>query len=241
MAAAADKPNAQYNVAEPTSLPIRIATIARRKMYERFLSATAIAPDESLLDVGVTSDQTYESSNYVEAWYPYKHKITAVGLDDASFLELRYPGLAYRRADGRELPFADGSFDVVHSSAVLEHVGSFANQQHFVEELTRVARRAVFLTTPNRWFPIEFHTVLPLVHWLPKSTFRRLLSGTRYRFFALEENLNLLDAAELRQICAGLRVKRARVESQRLLGLASNLLVTIEKGSPPAGAASPRA
>ena len=136
------------------------------------------------------------------------------------------------------LPFADGSFDVVHSSAVLEHVGSFANQRHFVEELTRVARRVVFLTTPNRWFPVEFHTVLPLVHWLPKPTFRRLLGRTRYRFFALEENLNLLDSSELRQICAGLRVKRARVESQRLLGLASNLLVTIEKDSPRAGAAS---
>jgi hypothetical protein len=32
MAVVADKPNAQYNVAEPTSLPIRLAAIARRKM-----------------------------------------------------------------------------------------------------------------------------------------------------------------------------------------------------------------
>ena len=23
------------------------------------------------------------------------------------------------------------------------------------------------MTTPNRWFPVEVHTRLPLVHWLP--------------------------------------------------------------------------
>jgi 2-polyprenyl-3-methyl-5-hydroxy-6-metoxy-1,4-benzoquinol methylase len=127
------------------------------------------------------------------------------------------------------LPFAADSFDVVHSSAVLEHVGSAENQRRFIAELTRVAKRVVFLTTPNRWFPVEFHSVLPLVHWLPKPWFRRLLRGTRYEFFSLEENLNLLDRKEILQLCANLNVPSVMVESQRLLGLASNLLVTIEK------------
>jgi hypothetical protein len=26
----------------------------------------------------------------------------------------------------------------------------------------------VFLSTPNRWFPVETHTLLPFVHWLPR-------------------------------------------------------------------------
>jgi|SRR4029079_629601 len=225
------KPNAQYNVAEPTSLSVRIAGQARRRMYDVFLEKTSIQPSETLLDVGVTSDQSYESSNYVEAWYPYKDKITAVGIDDASFLEQRYPGLKYRRADGRQLPFADASFDVVHSSAVLEHVGSAVNQRRFIAELTRVADRAVFLTTPNRWFPVEFHSVLPLVHWLPRPWFRRLLRGTTYEFFAREENLNLLDRKDIFQLCSGLHGCAVTVESLRLFGMPSNLLVTITKRS----------
>lgn len=223
------KPNAQYNVATPTSLPMRVAAAARRRMYEHFLRTTAIQPNETLLDVGVTSDQDYEHSNYLEAWYPYKDKVTAVGLDDAAFLEQRYPGLTYRRADGRSLPFAERSFDVVHSSAVLEHVGSLEKQRAFVSELSRVARRTVFLTTPNRWFPIEFHTTLPLVHWLPKPWFRRLLRGTKYAFFSLEENLNLLDRTEILRLCAHLRSTKVSVRSHRLLGIASNLMVTLEK------------
>ena len=233
----AHKPNAQYNVAEPTSLPVRIAAQARRRTYDVFLASTSIQPFETLLDVGVTSDRSYDSSNYVEAWYPYKHKITAVGIDDASFLEQLYPGLTYRRADGRRLPFADSSFDVVHSSAVLEHVGSAENQRGFIAELARVARRAAFLTTPNRWFPVEFHSLLPLVHWLPRPWFRRLLRGSRYDFFAQEENLNLLDRRDIFRLCGGLQGCAVTIESLRLFGLPSNLLVTIDKRSTAAAAA----
>jgi len=85
---------------------------------------------------------------------------------------------------------------VVHSSAVIEHVGSLASQCAFVAECCRVARRAVFITTPNRWFPVEFHTVLPLVHWLPKEIFRALMRRTGRGFFADERNLNLMTGAK---------------------------------------------
>lgn len=228
------EPNAQYNVAEADSLPTRIAAYARRRMYAQFLQSTRIAPAETLLDVGVTSERTYEASNYVEAWYPHKDRITAVGIDDASFLEELYPGMKFHRASGLDLPFSAASFDVVHSSAVLEHVGSAADQRRFITELCRVARRAVFLTTPNRWFPVEFHTVLPLVHWLPKSTFRRLLRGTRYDFFSLESNLNLVGSGELRALGEGIPGWRARLGRQRLGGWTSNLLLSLDRESPPA-------
>ena len=54
------------------------------------------------------------------------------------------------------------------SNAVIEHVGGRAEQRRFVDESLRVAPRA-FVTTPNRWFPVEVHTRLPLVHWLPDA------------------------------------------------------------------------
>jgi hypothetical protein len=225
----AGAPNAQFNLAPPDSLPIRIANQARRRMYRRFLEITAIRSDETLLDVGATSDQTYESSNYIEAWYPHKQRITAVGLDDAAFLERQYPGVTFRQANGLALPFAPASFDVVHSSAVLEHVGDAANQQRFLSELARVARRAVFVTTPNRWFPVEVHTQLPLVHWLPKPTFRRLLAGTKYSFFSREEHLNLLGRGELLGMARALPDWVASIEPLRLLGWPSNLLLTLRR------------
>ncbi|THD63289.1 class I SAM-dependent methyltransferase [Phenylobacterium sp.] len=225
-------PNTQYNVAKSDSLPVKIAAYQRRRMFDHFLSATGISPDDTLLDVGATSERTYEASNYVEAWYPHKAKITALGIDDASFLEEEYPGVRFVKGDGRELPFQDGEFDVVHSSAVLEHVGSFDQQVTFIAECARVAAKSVYLTTPNRWFPIEFHTVLPLVHWLPKSTFRSLMRKTGRGFFAEESNLNLMGAADLRRAAAaalGPRGYRFKIATADLAGWPSNLLLVAHR------------
>ena len=77
----------QYSRAEPGSISIKLAVYQRRKMFDVFLSATGIQPEDTVLDVGVTSDQTYGHSNYFEHWYPHKTRITASGVDDASFLE----------------------------------------------------------------------------------------------------------------------------------------------------------
>jgi hypothetical protein len=199
-------------------------------MFERFIALCRPAPDESVLDIGATSDRSYDHSNYLEAWYPHKRAITAVGLDDASFLVERFPGLRFVRADGRSLPFADRSFDFVHSSAVLEHAGGLAEQTRFVAEALRVARRGIFLTTPNRWFPVEFHSVLPLVHWLPKPAFRAVLRRLGHAELAEERNLNLLTRAELAAICRRLGVARFEIASVGLGGWPTNLLLVARHG-----------
>lgn len=223
------KPNAQYNLAAPDSLPSRIAGRVRRKMFTRFVQIAQIDATHTILDVGATSDRLYDHSNYLESWHPHKHRITAVGIDDASFLVHRHPGLAFVRADGRALPFADRSFDFVHSSAVIEHVGSRAMQRRFLLELFRVCRCGLFVTTPNRWFPIEFHTILPLVHWLPQPRFQAVLRAIGRDFFADEDNLNLLTAADLRRLCVETGIANVSITSAHLAGIPSNLLLFVRK------------
>ena len=221
--------NAQYNIAEPDSVSIKIAARQRRKMYHIFLSATGIEPQDTLLDLGVTSDRTYSHSNYLAIWYPYKNRITACGLDDAKFLEESQPGLRFVRADGRNLPFADREFDYVHSSAVLEHAGSMENQTAIIREAWRVARKGIFFTTPNRWFPVEFHTVMPFAHWLPTTAFRKLCRMRDMDFFASEDNLNLLSATRLRQLAAAAGVENFRVSCLTLAGWPTNLLLSAKR------------
>ena len=73
------------------------------------------------------------------------------------------------QADGRKPPFGDGTFELGFSNAVVEHVaGGREGQRRFVHELCRVARR-VFVTTPNRCFPLEVHSLVPFAHWLPPA------------------------------------------------------------------------
>ena len=225
-------PNAQYNLAHPDSLSVRIAAQVRTGMYQAFIDEFHPSPDDTILDVGVTSDQTYASSNYLEALYPHKHRVTATGIDDASFLETLYPGMTFRIANALDLPFPDDAFDLVHSAAVLEHVGSLENQARVIQECLRVARRGVCVTTPNRWFPIEFHTQLPLLHWLPKPLCRAIFRNTGYRFFADEDNLNLMTRSELDAIMQPLPVLSYRFAPTRLWGWTSNLVLMIHKTAP---------
>jgi len=220
-----EKPNDQYNAATPDSAAVRVGLRMRHRMFDEFMRRLDPRPTDTALDVGVTSDQTYAVSNYFEALYPFKTQITAVGLGDASFLEELYPGLTYVQGNAISMPFPDGSFDLVHSSAVVEHVGSLERQVQMIRECVRVAKRGICVTTPNRWFPIEFHTQLPLVHWLPPSTRRAAMRLLGYGFFAEENNLNLLSAGRLRQAVAGINGWRFEVITAKLLGWPSNLLL----------------
>jgi len=217
--------NAQYNVARPGSLAIRIAAHQRRKMYAAFCKAAGLQKHETVLDVGATSDRSYDHSNYLEAWYPNKSCLTALGIDDAGFLQSKYPGIRFVRGDGHDLPFASGAFDSVHSSAVLEHVGSRERQVQFLRELWRVARKSIFVTTPNRWFPVEFHTVLPLLHWLPPELYRKLLARLGNEFFADEGNLNLLSKRTLARAAEAAGIEHFEIRTVSLLCLPTNLLL----------------
>ena len=227
------KPNAQYNLAKPDSLSVRVATRVRREMFAMFMSRFHPAPTDEVLDIGVTSDRTYGSSNYFEALYPFKDRITAAGVDDAKFLEEMYPGVRFRTANVLDLPFEDGSFDYVHSSAVLEHVGSTANQKRMIDECLRVARKGVCLTTPDRWFPVEFHTQLPIVHWLPKRIFRSILRGLGQVDLADEANLNLVTRRDVRQMLVDQPDWLFELASPRLLGWKSNIVLFARRTNSP--------
>lgn len=220
-----DKPNDQYNAAAPDSLAVRVGFRVRHRMFEDFMRRFNPSPDDTVLDVGVTSDQVYSVSNYFEALYPFKAKVTAAGLGDASFLETLYPGMTYVQANATDLSFGDRTFDLVHSSAVLEHVGSFENQVKMIRECLRVARRGICLTTPNRWFPIEFHTQLPLVHWLPMPASRAIMRQLGYGFFAEEQNLNLMSRRTLATAISGIEDWTFEIATAKLLGWPSNLLL----------------
>lgn len=195
-------------------------------MYKTFWEM--IQPNETtrIVDVGVTPDTALVESNFFEELYPYKHNLTATSIEEASFLESRYQGLKFVRTSGSELPFPDNSFDVAVSFAVLEHVGSRDRQRQFVSELVRVARR-VFLTTPDRSFPIEVHTFLPLLHWLPQPVHQRVLRGLGMEFWAKTENLNLLDRKDLLTMFPG-EIK-VHTCSHRILGVSSNLIAVAAK------------
>jgi hypothetical protein len=155
-------------------LAFRVSMRSRERKLRLFLELLRPGPETTVVDVGVTDAPFGAGStdNFLEAMYPWPSRITAVGVTELERFAAAFPDVRAVRADGRELPFADGEFDLAFSNAVVEHVaGGRAGQRRFVAELCRVAHR-VFVTTPNRWFPLDPHTLLPLAHWLPRGPAR---------------------------------------------------------------------
>jgi SAM-dependent methyltransferase len=104
----------------------------------------------------------------------------AVGIDVANFRQEQWrartklPGVRLIQADATALPFSVGSFDVILSSGMLEHIGvfeectpeyrvqplpdQFERRRKFVAECLRVLRPGgtLFIDHPNGRFPIDF-------------------------------------------------------------------------------------
>ena len=155
---------------------------SRRRKLALFTETMRPTPETTVLDVGVDDfgfgeERDFDHGacatlNFFEEHYPWPERITALGIHEGVEFAARYPSTPYVRGSALDLPFADGSFDVYFSNAVIEHVGPVEAQRRFVAEALRVAPR-VFITTPNRWFPVELHTRAPLVHWLPEPAAHR--------------------------------------------------------------------
>jgi hypothetical protein len=91
---------------------------------------------------------------------------------------------------------------------LIEHVVEERERRAAADEIRRVAGR-YFVQTPSRWFPVEPHALLPLVHWLPRRLGRRVWRlGVSTNPF---EGTRLLGARELRRLFPDAEIVRERV------------------------------
>jgi SAM-dependent methyltransferase len=157
------------------SLAYKISAWNRKRKLKLFLKEFQPITEKTILDTGFQDEEYTGTENFLEKDFSYLNQITALSLDAPKASLATYPNLRVVTYDGKVFPFPDQSFDICWSNAVLEHVGTEEQQVLFLKEIKRVAKTA-FITTPNKYFPIEVHTLTPLLHFLPKEVFDRYLS-----------------------------------------------------------------
>ena len=84
--------------------------------------------------------------------------------------------------DGLSLEYKKGEVDLIFSNSVIEHVGSYANQQIFAGEVRRVSDKYI-VQTPSIWFPLEPHSLIPLFQFLPHPIRALLIMTFNINYF----------------------------------------------------------
>lgn len=185
----------------------------------------------SFLDIGTTEEKNLKSSNFFVKLFDYiaiKKSITNQNFENKNFSNILKKSITSTFTHEEIEKFKS---DLVISSATIEHVGNFESQLKMIDNIILLTKNYFFITTPNRSFPIDFHTKLPLIHLLPKKLHRKILNFLSLKEFAKEENLNLLNIKEINKMLEHLNFRGFEIEifNIKLLGIASNLIIMGKK------------
>lgn len=170
----------------------------RRQMYDWFRDQIGGVAGKTILDHGSTPDTEHIDSNCFIQWLIEDGAtVYATSPEPINHLETVFPGLQVVAfpPDPQRLP----PIDCVLSSATIEHVGNDYQQVQYCRDLLAIAPQ-ICLTTPNRYHWLDFHTKLPLLHWLPRAAHRWILRLLGLKFWAQEANLRLLSKRDLHRI-----------------------------------------
>ena len=180
------------------------------------------------LDIGTTSDDKNASSNIVIKNIKNIDNFKCISdqMVNSDFFNKKLKKSITEEFSENELH--EFSSDLVISNATIEHVGGELKQKKMIENIIKLAKKIFIITTPNRFYPIELHTKIPLIHWLPKSTYRKILKFLGLSFYANEENLNLLSANELKKILNNQKITY-EIKFLKLMFFKSNIIIIGKK------------
>lgn len=215
-----------------TSATSGVSTVSsnsfRRKRFGIFLAMleriAAAKPGQSIRVVDIGGVKGYWEG-LADLWSHLPLDITIVNIGAEPSQDGRY---RIEGGDACALPYADNSFDIVHSNSVIEHVGGWSHMAAMAREVARIAPH-YYVQTPNFWFPLEPHYRTLFFHWWPETVRARMLMrktrGFRERkptmHAAMEDvqSVVLLSAPQLQALFPD-----ARIERETIVGLTKSII-----------------
>jgi len=181
-----------------------------------------------VLDIGTTSDTENISSNFIIKNLKNIKSFNSISnqLITSSFFKKKLQKSIIENFSEYEIE--NFKSDLVVSNATIEHVGNHNNQKIMVSNMIKLSKRMVIISTPYRYHPLEFHTKIPFIHWLPKKIHRKILKNFNLTFYSKEENLNLLSKSDLSSFIENEEVK-SEFRYIKFLFLRSNLIFILKK------------
>jgi len=182
------------------------------------------------LDIGTTSDDKNASSNIIIKNIKNIDNFKCISdqIVSSDFFNKKLKKSITEEFSNNEL--YEFSSDLVVSNATIEHVGNTLNQKKMLENVIKLTKKIFVITTPNKFYPIELHTKIPLIHWFPKSIYRKILKFLGLSFYADEKNLNLLSVNELKKMLDNYKIMY-EIKFIKLFFFKSNIIIIGKKFS----------
>ena len=204
----------------PNSLGYKFRIKRLQEFEKMFFSRFSGLEKIEILDVGGTS---YFWKNSALLSHPGLH-ITLLNLYP---VETSHPAIHSVQGDATDMrEFETGSFDLVFSNSVIEHLYTLELQQKMASEILRVGK-SYFIQTPNVYFPIEAHYALPFAQYYSKAFLHFVLTQTKLsrmkKWSSAEASqyiaeIRLLNAQEMKALFPG-----ASLLKEKVLGLTKSI------------------
>jgi len=197
----------------------------RKEMFEIIKKNINLNNINSVLDVGTTSDNSLESSNFLIK--QFKSIKIKKSISDQKILNHNFFDMTFEASITENLNdnFYNLRSDLLVCSATIEHLGNFSTIKKGIDNIVNFSDKYFIITTPNRYHPIEFHTKIPFIHFLPKEFHRKLLGFFGNEFFSKEENLNLLSKKDLINLMSNYKNVSYNINEIKLFGFISNFII----------------
>ncbi len=210
---------------------------ARKKRAQLFRSYFSINRDTKILDLGSENGtnifNVLQNTNY----NPANVYIADIDVNAIEEGKRNYGFNTVLIDESGKLLFSDKFFDIVYCSSVIEHVTvvksdvwtwkddaefrleSLKHQKAFADEIARLGKQ-YFVQTPCKTFPVESHTWLPLIGYLPRKQFLSILKlSNQFWVKQAEPDFNLLDEKEMKRL-----FPNAKIVCEKKFGLTKSVM-----------------
>ena len=204
----------------PNSLGYKFRIKRLQEFEKMFFSRFSGLEKIEILDVGGTS-YFWKNSSLLS------HPGLRITLLNLYPVETSHPAIHAVQGDATDMrEFETGSFDLVFSNSVIEHLYTLELQQKMASEILRVGK-SYFIQTPNVYFPIEAHYALPFAQYYSKAFLHFVLTQTKLsrmkKWSSAEASqyiaeIRLLNAQEMKALFPG-----ASLLKEKVLGLTKSI------------------
>lgn len=192
-----------------------VSSKQRKKRFEYFKEyCSKLKKPLKIIDIG-GSDYYWKSLGFNG---DENFNIDIINIEDQ--MTESFKNISFIKKDVRDLGFIkDKEYDLVFSNSMIEHLRSFEEQKKLAKEIRRVGKN-YFIQTPNYYFPVEPHFLLPFFQFLSDDMKTKLVNKFDLGWFKkqtdivkakeLATSVNLLKEKDLKKLFPDCKIYREK-------------------------------